>query len=129
MLLSGGIVGLWLLVLVTPGRAETETLRYAGVIQSVDKSADTIVVGDMGPRLKSGDSRVVPHTIRLKPSTEFVRVKRASGVAPSGWLDDYVETKLSAWDLKPRDWVAVAVERDAKGITATKITVVEMSEP
>ncbi len=128
-ILSGGVVGLSLLALAVSGWAEAATARYAGVVQSLDKAAGTITVGDMGPMLKSGESKLTPRTIQVKPSTEFVRVKRAAGVAPSGWFGDYVATTLSAWDLKPGDWVGVAGEREAKGVAATKITVVDISEP
>lgn len=128
-ILSGGFVGLSLLALAASSWSEAATTRYAGVVQSLDKTAGTIIVGDMGPMLKSGESKITPHTILVRPSTEFVRVKRAAGVAPSGWFGDYVETRLSAWELKPGDWVAIAGEREAKGVTATRITVVDVSEP
>ncbi len=128
-LLSAGFVGLSLLALAPSGWGEAATARYAGVIQSLDKAAGTIIVGDMGPMLKSGESKITPRTIRVRPSTEFVRVKRAAGIAPSGWFGDYVETKLSAWELKPGDWVAIAGEQEAKGVMATRITVVDVSEP
>ena len=127
--LAGWLLGLSLLVLVAPGRAEPATAVRSGPVMAVDQGAGTIVMGDMGPRLKSGESQVRRYTIRVTPSTEFVRVKRAAGVAPSGWLGDYVETRLAAWDVKPGDWVTIAVEQDRQRATATKITVVDMSEP
>jgi hypothetical protein len=128
-IVSGGLVSLWLLVLGASGAAEAATTLYAGVVQSLDKAAGTIVVSDMGPKLKSGESKATPRTIHVRPSTEFVRVKRATGVAPSGWLGDYVEARLPAWEVKPGDWVAVAGERGPKGVMATRITVVEIGEP
>jgi hypothetical protein len=128
-ILWGGFASLWLLTLAASGGAEAATALYAGVVQSVDKAAGTIVVGDMGPRLKSGESKATPRTIRVGPSTEFVRVKRSPGVAPSGWFGDYVETRLAPWQVKPGDWVTVVVERGPDGVTATKITVVDTDEP
>ena len=46
--------------------------------------------------LESGRSEVRRYTMQVTSSTEFARVKRASGVAPSGWVGDYVETRLPA---------------------------------
>jgi len=127
--LAGWLLGLSLLVLVAPGRAEPTTGVRSGLVMAVDRAAGTIVMGDMGPRLKSGESQVTRSTIRVTPSTEFVRLKRAAGVAPSGWIGDYVETRLAAWDVKPGDWVTIALEQDKQRATATKITVVDTSEP
>ena len=79
--------------------------------------------------LESGRSEVRRYTMQVTSSTEFARVKRASGVAPSGWVGDYVETRLPAWDVKPGDWVTIAGEGDAQRPRAVKITVVDTSEP
>ena len=108
---------------------EAATVRYAGVVVGVDKAAGTIVVGDTGPKLPSGESKITRYTMRVTPSTEFTRVKRAVGVAPSGWLGDYVETSLPAWDVKPGDWVAAVVEADKQRLTAVKVVVVDTTEP
>jgi hypothetical protein len=67
--------------------------------------------------------------MRVTPSTEFLRVKRASGTAPSGWLGDYVETTLPAWELKPGDFVTATADAAKDRLTATKIVVVDMTEP
>jgi len=128
-ILSGVLVGLSLLALAPPGRTEAATARHSGEVLSLDKAVGTILVGDMGPMLESGRSEVRRYTIQVTPSTEFVRVKRASGVAPSGWVGDYVETRLPAWDVKPGDWVTIAGEGDAQRPRAVKITVVDTSEP
>ncbi len=128
-ILSGGFVGLSLLALAASGWSLGASVRHAGVVVSLDKAAGTIVVGDMGPMLQSGKSELTHYTIRVTPSTEFVRVKRASGVAPSGWIGDYVETRLPAWDVKPGDWITIAGEGAAQRVTAVRITVVDISEP
>jgi hypothetical protein len=125
--LAGCVVAL--LVLVASGWTEAATARHSGVIISLDKTAGTIVVGDMGPRLKSGQSKLAPRTVRVTPATEFVHVKRAGGAAPSGWVGDYVETKLAAWDVKPGEWVTIVTESEPQRLTAVKITVVDSSEP
>ncbi len=127
-ILAGLLFGVSLFALAAPAWSASPTVRYAGLVTAVNKAGGTIVVGDTGPRLKSGESKITRHTIKVTSSTEFVRVKRASGAAASGWLKDYEETKLSAWEVKPGDWVAVALE-PGKGTTAAKITVVDTSEP
>ncbi len=67
--------------------------------------------------------------VQVKPFTAFVRVTRAAGVAPSGWLGDYVEAVVSAADVKPGQWVTVAVEGGTRGLTAVKVIVLDTSEP
>jgi len=121
--------GLNLLMLGGAGGAEAVATRYSGVVLSVDQAASKIVVGDMGPVLKSGKSEIVRRSIQMKSSTAFVRVKRAAGAAPGGWLGDYVQTELPAADVKPGQWVTVAVEGGTRGLTAVKVTVVDTSEP
>ncbi len=128
-ILAGWLFGFSLFALTAPAWSESTTATHAGLVIAVNKAAGTIVMGDTGPRLKSGESKVTRHTIKVTSSTEFVRVKRAAGAAPSGWFGDYVETKLPAWEVKPGDWVAIALERGAGRATAAKITVVDTSEP
>ena len=94
----------------------------------MDNAAGTIVVGDMGPKLPSGESKVTRYTMRVTPSTEVIRVNRAAGTAPSWWFGDYVETKLSASDVKPGDWVTATAEADKQSLTAVKIVVVDTTE-
>lgn len=118
-----------LVSLVASGSAEAATARHAGVIVAVDNAAGTIVVGDMGPKLPGGESKITRYTVLVTPSTELVRVKRGSGMAPSGWVGDYVETKLPSWDVKPGDWVTVTAEADRQRLTAVKIMVVDTTEP
>jgi hypothetical protein len=126
-----GLAALFLVVslawLTASGSADAAA-RRAGLVMSVDKAAGTIVLGEMGPRLPSGESKVTPQTIRVTPSTEFVRVKRAADTAPSGWIGDYVESKLPAWDVQPGDWVTATVEGGGARPTAVKVTVVDMAE-
>jgi hypothetical protein len=122
-----------ILLLLSPaasgGALAAATARHAGVVVSVDKAAGTIVVGDMGPKLPSGESKMKQYTLHVTPSTELLRVKRTDGVAPSGWLGDYVETRLSALDVKPGDWVTTTAEAGKQGLTATRVMVVDTAEP
>ena len=124
---------LWLLslgLIAAPGagQAAVAATRYSGVVLSVDQAAGRIVLGDMGPVLKNGKSEIARRSIQVMPSTAVVRVKRAAGVAPSGWIGDYVEDKLAATDIKPGDWVTASVESDKQRLTAVKVTVVDTSE-
>lgn len=126
MRISVGILALLVLGHTSFASSAAASARYAGPVLSLNKAAGTITVGDTGPRLKSGNSKVTPVTIRVTPSTEFVRVKRASGFASSGWFGDFEETKLQAWDVKQGDWVAIHGEQGGGRVKATRITVVEM---
>jgi hypothetical protein len=126
---TAGFLSLAFLAWASAGWSEPEHAGYAGDVIAVDKSAGRIVVGDMGPALGDGRGEVIRRNIQVTPSTEFVKVKRASGTAPSGFVGDYVETKLPAWGVKPGEWVAVKVRAEKQGSEALKITVVDTSEP
>ena len=67
-------------------------------------------------------------TIVLTPSTGLMRLKRATGVAPSGLSGDFVESALPEWQVKPGDWVTVAVKPDGTRMTAIRIDVADPSE-
>jgi acetyl-CoA acetyltransferase len=69
-----------------------------------------------------------PRSILLIPSTELTKVTRTRGVAPSGWIGDYVTTQLAPSQLKPGDFVAVTASLEKDGPQALKITVVEIGE-
>jgi hypothetical protein len=126
--LAGSLVVLSILAVATPGLARAPA-THAGLVVSVDKAGGTFVMGDMGPLLPSGKSEVTRYTIQATAATEFVRVKRASGVAPSGWFGDWVETKLPALDVKPGDFVAVVTDGKGQRLKAVEVTVVDTSEP
>lgn len=126
-IVAGWLLGLSILALAVPHRSDAA--RHAGLVIAVDKAAGTIVMGDMGPRLRDGLGEITRYTLQVAPSTEIVRVKRAAGVAPSGWFGDYVETRLSAGDVKPGDFVAVTSEGKGRRLKAVKVTVVDTSEP
>jgi hypothetical protein len=125
---AGALVVFSVLVLAASGPVWAAA-TLAGLVVSVDRAGGTFVVGDMGPRLPSGKSALTRYTIQTTAATEFVRVKRASGVAPNGWFGDYVETKLPALAVKPGDYVTVATEGQGHRLKAVKVTVVDTSEP
>jgi hypothetical protein len=123
------LAGLALLALAVALPAEAATVTRSGTVVSVDAAAGRVVIGDMGPRLKDGKSKITRRTIRLTPSTEFLLVKRATGVAPGGWNGGYVETRISAADVKPGAWVTVSGEPGPRGMTAAKVEVADPSGP
>jgi len=116
--------------LVSPVHAvAVDGAGIAGAVLTVDRDAGRIVVGDMGPLLASGSSELSRRSIRVTPSTEFVMVKRAAGTAPSGFVGDYVESRLAAWDVRPGDYVTVTVRPGQGDAEAIKITVVDTGQP
>jgi len=121
-----GFLGFALLTSVSSGWGAPLTRDYAGEILAVDRTAGTIVIGDMGPLLDDGQSKIARRSIRVTSSTEFAEVRRIDAVAPSGWVGDYVESRIPAWDVKPGDFVAVTVG-EQEGPAAVKITVVDTS--
>jgi hypothetical protein len=98
--------------------------KYSGTVVAVDRAAGTIVVEGMGPwRIKDGVTQLQRRTIGVVPSTEFVRLKRATGAAPSGWQGDFVESALPEWQVKPGDWVTVTAKPDGARMTAARIEI------
>jgi hypothetical protein len=129
--------GIWIAALTVlavvapaiPGWGEARDGKYSGTVVAVDRTAGTIVVEGMGPwQIKEGVTQLERRTIGVMPSTEFVRLKRATGPAPSGWVGDFVESALPGWQVKPGDWVIVTLEPDGKRPTAVRIDVWEPSE-
>lgn len=112
-----------------PGWSETREGKYSGTVVAVDQTTGTIVVEGMGPwQIKEGVTQLERRTIGVMPSTAFVRLKRATGPAPSGWVGDFVESALPGWQVKPGDWVTVTVKTDDKRPTAVRIDVWAPSE-
>jgi len=108
---------------------EAAAADHAGLVVAVDRAAGTFVMDDMGPLRSSGKSEATRYTIEVTSATEFVHAKRASGVAPSGWAGEYVETKLPAWEFKPGDFVVVTSEGRGQRLKALKVTVVDTTGP
>jgi len=126
--LLGAIEGLGLLASASAGWCASSTVDYAGNVLAVDAISGTIVVGDMGPLQNDGRSEIARRSIVVTPSTEFTRVIRTQGVAPSGWIGDYVTTRVAPSQVKPGDFVAVTASLEQNGPQALKVTVVEIGE-
>src|SRR5215470_19691021 len=102
---EAAIVGFVLLASTSAGWCASGTVTYAGSVLEVDAATGSIVVGDMGPLQNDGRSEIARRHIVVTPSTEFTRVTRTEGVAPSGWIGDYVTARVAPSDVKPGDFV------------------------
>jgi hypothetical protein len=125
--LWGAIVVLSLLASASAGWCASSTADYAGNVLAIDATTGNIVVGDMGPLQNDGRSEIARRSIVLTPSTEFTKVIRTQGVAPSGWIGDYVTTRVAPSEVKPGDFVAVTASLEQNGPQALKVTVVDVS--
>jgi len=102
--------------------AGAEERRYPGRVITAAESAGAIVVEGMGPwQVKNGVTQVEHRRFVVTSSTEWVKLERAPGIAPSGWTRDFVEEALPRWQVKPGDWVIVTFESTAGRPTALKI--------
>jgi hypothetical protein len=113
-----------LVVATVPGRSGAEGDKYSGTVIAVDQAEGTIVVEGMGPwQTKNGVTQVQRRSIVITPSTEFVRLERATGPAPSGWVGDFVESRLAERQVSPGDWVTVTVTAEDERPTAVRVDV------
>jgi hypothetical protein len=113
-----------------PAWAGDATSSHSGTVVAVDKPARTLVLAEVGPwQVKDGEPRAVRRVVAVTDATEFIRVKRAAGVAPSGWPGDYVATPLPAWQVKPGDFVTVEARHEGQRLVALRITVADPREP
>ena len=126
---------IWITVLIgivvttIPGRSGAAGAKYSGTVVAVDQAAGTFVVEGMGPwQMKNGVTQVQRRTIAVRPSTEFVRLERATGPAPSGWVGDFVESELTERQVNPGDWVTVTLAAEDRRPTAVRIDVWQPSK-
>jgi FtsP/CotA-like multicopper oxidase with cupredoxin domain len=99
--------------------------KHAGTVEMVDRSAGTIVIEDIGRRLKSGKSEVHHVKVHVSPSAQFARAQRVAGPGPEGWIGAYAESPLPAWDVKKGDFAVVTMD-GGKGV---EVTVVDTRAP
>lgn len=119
-----------LAALTLPSWASAETTSHSGRIVAVDKEAGTIVLHEIGPwQVEKGVTQITTQTIAVSPLTEFKRVTRVPGPGPTGWIGDFVEESLGAWQVKTGDFVTVHVQRQDDRPTALKIVVAVTREP
>jgi hypothetical protein len=114
-----------LVVLAWSTGAPANTTSISGTVLALDKTAGTITVGEVGPwRVKGGVTEVDPRVIAVTTSTEFRQVRRAAGSGPTGWVGDFVETGLRAWQVNKGDFVTVKVQREGERLIALAVQVV-----
>jgi len=119
-----------LVVLAWSAGVSAKTTSISGTVLALDRTAGTLTVGEVGPwRVKRGVTQVDPRVIAVTTSTEFKQVRRAAGPGPTGWVGDFVETGLGAWQVSEGDFVTVEVQREAERLTALTVQVVVMREP
>lgn len=110
--------------------AGTEPASISGTILALNKEAGTIVVGEVGPwRVKEGATEITPRTIAVTAATAFKQVKRAPGPGPTGWIGDFVEVGIGAWEVKQGDFVTIQVRQEGARLTAITIAVAALVEP
>ena len=96
----------------------------------MDRDAGTIVLHEIGPwQVEKGVTQITTRTITVSPLTEFKRVTRVPGSGPTGWIEDFVEESLGAWQVKTGDFVTVHVQRQDDRPTALTIVVAVTREP
>lgn len=111
--------------LALPVWAGAEAANHSGTIQTLNKEAGTIVLGEVGPwRVKDGVTEVTERTIIVTKATEFRQVRRAAGAGPGGWIGEFVEVGIGPWEVRKGDFVTVEVRREGERLTALKVTVV-----
>lgn len=117
-------------LMLLPVSAGAETTTHSGTILALNKEAGTIVLGEIGPwRVKGGVTEVTERTIAVTPATVFKEVKRAPGAGPSGWVGEFVEAGLGAWELKKGDFVTVQVRQEGQRLTAVSVAVMAPGAP
>jgi hypothetical protein len=123
MLRTGLFLMLALLTLAWSGAAGAG--NHSGTIAKIDKEAGVIVLDEVGPwRVKGGVTEITKRVANVIPSTSFARVTRGPGAGASGWIGDFVEEPLKAWDVKEGDFVTMEARREGKRLVALKVTVV-----
>ena len=101
--------------------------KHTGTIASIDKSANVIVVEEVGPwRVERGQTEVTKRAIHVSGETKFVRVERRLEAGPGGWPGGFVEASLGAREVREGDYVTVEAERAGERLVALKITVVRL---
>ena len=115
---------------IGPAKGWAEVERHSGTIRAVDQAAGTLVLNEMGPwRMAKNVTEVTPLTVALAPGTEVLIATRAEGVAPSGWLGDYIETPSDGTALKLGEFVTLMVTRQGERLTVEKAVVVATPSP
>jgi hypothetical protein len=108
------------LLLAAPGDATPP--KISGTIVSVDPEGKILTVKEIGIALRKGKNREIQWQIVLGPDTRIALATRATEGGDSDWPGRYLETPITARDLKPGDFATV--EADIRDGKATAISVV-----
>ncbi len=115
-----------LLFVAAPLVTADSTMKHSGTILGLDRSAGTIVLGEVGPwRLERGATVITRRTIDVTSGTTFAVVRRVEA-SPTGFPNDFVEEKLDGATLATGDYVTVDCLHRAGRMIALKVTVVEL---
>lgn len=109
--------------LAVAGFASAATVKYAGTVRALDSAQGSLVLEDVGPWLGQAETQITPRTIALSSSTEYFVADRAKD-APTGFPDDYTETKAQRSEVRAGAFVTVECQHESGPCTATKLTVV-----
>lgn len=100
-----------------------ESSRESGTVVSVDRTAQTITLEEMGP-WHGPTTATTERSIRFTRSTRIELASRAKRPADRGWPGGYVETSLSAADVHAGDFATVELAREDGRAVAIAIDVV-----
>ena len=116
-----------LLALAAPGWAGTTAIRHSGTVAAVDPQGGTLTLDELGPwRVHQGQTVITKLTVAVTGSTEWSRASRASGAGPHGWLNEFVETSIKPWEVRPGDYATVEMGRAGGRAVVTKVIVSEL---
>lgn len=129
MIHRGWALALAFAALALPDWAGARTTKHSGTVLALDRTASVIVLAEIGPwRVRGGATVITRRTILVTPRTEFTQVKRVSRVGATGWIGDFAEVPLNAWEVRQGDFVTAEVRYEDQRLTALKVTVVALGE-
>jgi hypothetical protein len=116
-----------LLALAVPGWASTAGIRHSGTVVAVDQTSGALTLDELGPwRVEHGKTVVTKRTVTVTGATEWTRASRAAGAGAQGWLNEFVETSIGPWQVRPGDYATVEMGATAGRGVATKVIVSEL---
>lgn len=101
-------------------------MKHSGTIVSIAPDASTFVLAEVGPwQTEKGATVITYRTITMKPDTQFAVVTRVPE-APSGFGDDFAETRVGPDGVLLNDYVTIDCRHEGTLLMALKITVAEV---
>lgn len=117
------------LALGAPPAGAEEITKHSGTVLAVDRSAGTLVLGEVGPwRLERGETRITRLAIATSPTTEFTLAERVPDGA-AGFPGAFAERLLDPGRVRAGDFVTVRCLHEGKRLTALKVTVSTLGGP